>query len=61
MSQKKYTYKTEIDVTGNVIRYRCWIENFKDMDTGNIVPIKRQRRIKVNGLPVYWLVKSKTT
>jgi len=50
----KYTYKTETDKDGNAIRYRCWIDNFEDMDTGKYIPIKRQRPIKLNGDKLEW-------
>lgn len=51
----KYTYKTTTTKAGNIHRFRCWVENFKDEDTGRLVPIKRSRLIKVNGRPVTWI------
>lgn len=45
----KYTYKTETDKNGNSMRYKCWIEVFKDEDSGKPISIKRHELIKVNG------------
>lgn len=51
----KYTYKTVKTKGGNVHRFRCWTENFKDEDTGQLIPIDRHRLIKVNGKKVVWM------
>jgi hypothetical protein len=52
--KNKYTYRTVVDKDGNTIRYRYWIENFRDEDTGRFYPIERKKPIKVNGEPVTW-------
>lgn len=44
-----YTYKTEIDKNGNLMRYRCWKEPFTDEDTGEVIWVKRRELMKVNG------------
>lgn len=46
---KKYTYKTETDKKGNIIKYRCWQETFKDNDTGKDHVLNRQEPIEING------------
>ena len=51
---KKYTYKSVTDKNGNVERFRCWNEDFKDMDTGKIITIGRRQLIKLNGEKVEW-------
>lgn len=51
---KKAKYKTIVDKNGNEIRYRVWVEYFKDEDSGRLIPIERMRPIKVNGEKVVW-------
>ncbi len=53
-----YTYKTVTDKNGNVERFRCWDENFKDEDSENVITIKRHQLIKLNGEKVVWFSNS---
>lgn len=48
----KYTYKTVTDSRGNVERYRCWKEEFKDAQ--GCITINRNQLIKLNGKKVTW-------
>jgi hypothetical protein len=52
--KQKFSYKTETDKKGNVIRYRCWQEFFKDEDSGKLISIQRKQMIKCNGQAVAW-------
>ncbi len=54
MKKRKVTYKTEIDKRGNVRRFKCWKEEFKDEDGGKSIFINRQQLIKLNGDKVVW-------
>jgi len=49
---EKFTYTSKVDKKGNVSRYRCWFETFKDEDSGETIKLKRHELIKYNGEPV---------
>jgi hypothetical protein len=51
----KFRYKTKVTDAGNVHRYKYWVENFKDQDTDQLIPVTRHRLIKVNGRKVEWV------
>lgn len=50
----RYGYKT-IMKDGKAYRYRTYWQNFKDDDTGELVPIKRHQLIKIDGEKVVWI------
>ena len=45
----KFKYITEENKKGDLITYKCWDEDFKDEDTGEVITIARREMIKING------------
>jgi hypothetical protein len=45
----KFSYAKEKNKKGDMITYRCWNEDFKDEDTGEVITIQRREAVKING------------
>ncbi len=44
----KFTYVKELNKK-DLVTYKCWDEDFKDEDTGEVITIARRKAIKING------------
>lgn len=45
----KFTHITEKNKKGDLVKYKCWDEDFKDEDTGEVITIARREAVAING------------